>query len=326
MSARGSWLAARATGLAMMLLAGAAIAEPQAEVPSAAARRDAAQKFVEGTRAFDAGDFHRAGEAFEAAYALAPHPDALWNAARAWHSAGEDARAANHYAHYLRDAPPQARDRASAQSALRALARKLGRIEVHASEGVDDLRVDEGPVTGAVVWVAPGVHVLRGRSARGPVEQQTTVAAGGDVSVLLSPQPSASPPTSTPISTPIPTSAPTLAIAPDALGPSRRSGWSPAVVVVESAVTLAAGGVLVWSSIDTLQTRHTFDQTPTQATLDAGKSEELRTNVIIGVTGGLALLTGMTAIFLVDWRGHREAQPGVALGAGVGSAFLRGSF
>src|SRR5579862_584019 len=75
------------------------------------ARAQAAEQFREGSRAFDGGDFAQAADAFEQAYRLAPHVDSLWNAARARQRAEDLARAATLYAKYLRDAPPDARDR-----------------------------------------------------------------------------------------------------------------------------------------------------------------------------------------------------------------------
>src|SRR5687768_7067592 len=87
----------------------------------------AASAFEQGTEAFRAGDFVRAAEAFESAYAIRAHHDALWNAARARERSGANVRAANLYARYLREAPPSAPDRDTAIAALNALAQTLGR-------------------------------------------------------------------------------------------------------------------------------------------------------------------------------------------------------
>src|SRR5580692_1306830 len=62
------------------------------------ARAQAAERFKEGSKAFDLGDFAHAADAFELAYRLAPHVDALWNAARARQRADELPRAATLYA------------------------------------------------------------------------------------------------------------------------------------------------------------------------------------------------------------------------------------
>jgi iron complex outermembrane receptor protein len=56
-------------------------------------RSAARERFVEGRSEFDAGRFERALELFKEAYALAPHPDLLFNIARCheelhrWHDA-----------------------------------------------------------------------------------------------------------------------------------------------------------------------------------------------------------------------------------------------
>jgi hypothetical protein len=314
--------ALRAAALGILLVAAPAYAQASPSTPPAEVRKEAARRYAEGTHAFDAGDFTRAGEAFDAAYRLAPHPDALWNAARAWHRAGELARAANLYARYLREAPRDAPDRPSALAAQKQLASKLGRIEIHAEDGVEDVRVDGVPVESPVLYVVPGVHALRGRSAQGEIERQVTLEAGGEVSVLVAPPPSPpptapSPPATTPPAAAQPAATPAIA------APSRH-GWSPAVVWVEAGVTLAVVGVTLWSGLDTLSTLHTYDARPTQGTLDSGRSQEVRTNVLLGASIGLAAVTGLTALLLVDWRGPRGDAVVVRLGPG--SVIVRGSF
>src|SRR5262249_33886067 len=130
-------------------------------VPAAAQedRQAAAREFQDGQRAFAAGDFRLAAEQFEAAYKHKPHYAALYNAARARLRAGDTVRAANHFARYLREAPPNTRDRNTAQSTLREIAPKLGRLEVTAV-GLDDLRLDGEPLTERMVYVNPGAHVV----------------------------------------------------------------------------------------------------------------------------------------------------------------------
>ena len=148
-------------------------------------RRQAAKDFAEGDRAFATGDFRRAAQAYERAYARVPHHDVLWNEARAWHRAGELAHAANLYARYLREAPSAARDRNSAQRALDELSGKLGKLEIHA-EGATEITVDDAAVGDAATYVTPGAHVIKGKAADGGViRQEKDVHAGDDVSVAL---------------------------------------------------------------------------------------------------------------------------------------------
>jgi hypothetical protein len=102
-------------------------------------------------------------------------------------------------------------------------------------------------------------------------------------------------------------------------------------------VTLVLTGITVWSGIDTLQRKDTFDQTPTQSNLDVGKQTQTRTNILIAATAGVGALTAAAAIFLVDWHGGSppgDASPPpkdaslrhVRVGLGPGTLLLQGDF
>ena len=78
------------------------------------------------------------------------------------------------------------------------------------------------------------------------------------------------------------------------------------------------------SALDTSSQKDTFDGERTQANLDAGKSKQLRTNVLLAVTGGVAVVTGVFAIFLVDWKGRSGEN--VKVGVGPGSFVLHSAF
>jgi hypothetical protein len=262
---------------------------------SDADRRAAAKLFAEGQRAYRAGDYRHAGESFEEAYKRAPRLPPLYNAARAWQRGGELVRAANLYASYLRKAPPRAPDRNSATAALRKLSAKVGELEIHAAS-LTDLSLDGAPIdlddqnaTSFVVYVAAGAHVIEGKKEGKPVRQTATAVAGTDVSVVLL-APSEAPP-------PPPPPPPVVVQKP-------HHGWSPIVFAVSAGATAVAAGFLIWSGLDTVGQRSTFDADPTQANLDAGKADQLRTNVLLGVTLGLGVFTGVVGIFLVDWKGH----------------------
>ncbi len=251
----------------------------------------AAKLFAEGQKSYREGDYRHAAEAFESAYKRAPRLPPLYNAARAWQKGGEMVRAANLYAVYLRKAPPSAPDRNNATSALRDLEGRVAKLEVHASDltdlKVDGAAFDVGDQSNAsfVVYVTPGTHVIEGKHGDKTAEERPVATAGSSMSVVLVPPKDAPPPVAVVVEKP-------------------RSGWSPVVVAVGGGLTAVAAGFLVWSAVDTLNQRSTFDASPTQANLDSGKSDQLRTNVLLGVTLGLAVLTGVVAIFLVDWKSH----------------------
>lgn len=265
------------------------------------AERDAFIAFQDGEHAFARGEFVRAAEAFESAYRRAPHPDALWNAAQAWSRAGEDARAANLHAKYLREAPSGAPDRGVATAELQKLSARLGRIDVVARGVVEDVAVDDRPLDGDRAYVTPGTHVVRGRAGERAITKSVTIQAGATVSVALSP------------GEPRPT-------------PPARRGPGLAVVVAGGAATAVAGGLLIWSGADTLRQRALFDDERTPQHLEDGRDKQTRTNVLIGVTAGLGALTAGAAVLLLDWRrppAHARLAPGPA---GLRSVSVAGEF
>ncbi|MBL8609980.1 MAG: hypothetical protein JNL38_21775 [Myxococcales bacterium] len=270
-----------------------ALAVTAAPVVARADGRAAAAAFAEGERAFAAGDFLRAGGSFEAAYREQPHWSPLWNAARSYHRARDSIRAANLYAKYLREAPADAKDRDQATAALAELAPTLARLEVHTA--LRDVKVDGARLEAPTVWVAPGEHLVEGASARGLVRKVAVAREGQVSSVSLVEDPAPPPPMS--------------ATAPEA---ARSRGLPLVVPLVVGGLAVAAGGATVWSGIDTLAQRRAFDDARTQENLDEGKSRQLRTNVLLAVTGGLVVATGVTLLF-VDFGGARTA---VALGPG----------
>ncbi len=282
---------------------------PQASEPSPEDKKAAAKEFAEGQKAFKAGDFRHAAESFEAAYGHAPHHSALWNAARAWHKADEKTRAANLYARYLEEAPANTKDRNSATEALRDLSKQLGRFEIHASE-LEDVRVDDQPLEAGrnTVYVTPGAHLVTAKKGGKVVQKTETAQAGAETSVVLvapPPEPEAPPPPPPP--------------------PPERGGLSPLVVVVGGALTVVGVGATIASGADVLSQRKTFDADPSQENLDIGRSKQARTNVLLGVTVGVAALTGVVAIFFTDWGGAKEADT-VKVGLGLGRVSVEGTF
>lgn len=255
------------------------------------ADRSAARHFADGQKAFAAGDFAHAGDEFEAAYRDKPHHAPLWNAARSWQRAGEEIRAANVYARYLREAPPDAPDRDQATIALRALTTKLGRIEAHAA-GVDKLKLDGKLVEAPVVYVAPGEHLADADDKGTTVRKVVRVAAGEVVSITLAPAPKVAP---------NPQEGPPLPPA------ESRKPLPPIVPIIGGVLTVAAGGLAIWSGLDTRDKRDTFlDDKTSQDNLDAAFASQTRTNVLIGTGAGLAVITGVIAVFFTDWGGGRE--------------------
>jgi hypothetical protein len=276
------------------------------------ARTQAAQRFDEGSRAFDRGDFAHAADAYELAYRLVPHVDSLWNAARALERARELPRAATLYARYLREAPADARDRNIATARLVSLAASLGCIEVHGSD-VEQLAVDERAIEERVIYVSPGAHVVRAVVAGALVQQTLELAAGQVVGLVFE----AAAPTNSPETRPAPQpDRPTLEARPPL--PSGRRGLSPWFVAGGGALTAVAVTATIAWGLSALSALDTFEAHPTASNLATGQSLQARTNVLLGVSIGLGVMTTATAIWLVDWRGARRQD--VRFGVGVARA------
>ena len=272
-------------------------------LPSARAEDDKAlaqEEFALGRQAFANGDFRRAGEAFEEAYRRKPHYAPLWNAARSWQRAGEFARAANLYARYLREAPADARERGAAADSLRELASRLGKIVVRGDD-VTEARVDGSEVAPEGAFVAPGEHVVTGKVGASTARQAVMIAPSQELSVVLDasarPGPAASPSTAPP----------EPRREADRASASQDGVHLPWTVFAAGAALTAVGiGLTAWSGVDTLDQRHRFNglvstNAATQEDLDAGKAAQLRTNVLLGATALVAVLTVASAFF-VEWR------------------------
>jgi hypothetical protein len=284
------------------------------------ARREAAKAFAEGEKAFAQKDYPGAARRFEEAYRLAPHPSATWNEARALEHAGEKAHAANAYAKYLREAEPEAHDRAEATRELEGLGRRLVLVRLQAT-GFDVVLIDDQRVEGPSVYVDPGRHVVEGRAGEQVVHADARGDAGAVVDVVLN----APPPAPAPAPTPAPAPALTPAPVPPPPPVPPSSGWSPAVVWVGAGVTALATAATVWSGVDTLSFRSsTYDANQTTANYDTGRDKMHRTNFLLGVSVLTAAFTGIAAIWLVDWHGTRGTHTGLAVTPG--SLALTGTF
>jgi len=274
------------------------------EKESAEDRKVAAKAFAEGQKAFTAGDFRHAAESFDQAYKRAPRLPALWNAARAWHRAGEPVRAANLYARYLKEAPPSAPDRASALAAMKDLESKLARLEIHA-DGFTEVTVDGSKIEDTTVYVSPGEHLVEGKIKKKAATERPKAEAGVSTSVVLTEPKSEPPPTPPPPPPP----------------PPAAKGIAPIYAVVSAGLTVVAGGVTLWSGLDTLKQKDTFDGRPTQRNLDEGHTRQARTNALLGVTGGLLATTVILGV-VTNWQGLTSGQMGLS----PGGLFVRGTF
>ncbi len=109
----------------------------------------------------------------------------------------------------------------------------------------------------------------------------------------------------------------------------------PAFFITAGGLTLASAGVLIWSGIETLSLNDAYlasnDRTTIEAMYSSAESQQLLTNIFIGVTAGLGAIAAALAVF-TDWNafggGSERAslQPTFFAGPDGVQAGLRGSF
>lgn len=289
--------------LCLMPLLSASLASAEDNAAIEGPRKEEATRLFEAAeQAFQKGDFVRAGEAFEEAYRMAPHPAPLWNAARSFERAGDDTRAANAYARYLREAPEGSRDREAALAAIVSLGKRLGLVEIYA-KGALDVRLDNKPLGSDRVYVSPGKHVLEGVVDGKLVQQTESIDAGESRSMaLVSPEKAEKPAFLAP--------AQTLVVPnPVAKNQTKRASWASPLLITSGALTTVSVALLLWSGLDTLEARREFDADPTAEKLQYGKDKQLRTNLLLGASLGFGAVTaGLLSYWLTRQTPRHEPK------------------
>ncbi|MCA9597624.1 MAG: hypothetical protein KC776_30135 [Myxococcales bacterium] len=330
----------------ILLSAIVAISSPAfADAPSAEDIKAAADEFDQGKRSFRDKEWVAAAEHFEAADRHAPSAVVLELAMRAREKAGQLDRAAV-LAALILDLYPKETDKAKAAGKILDRADKqLQRVRVRCDQPCDlvvGTKLVHGQASSArTLFLEPGEHTVRAGWSGGRSQSEKLTAKKGGKSELsfTAPAEPENPPTVAP-ETPTPTSpTPTTAPAPpthDTPPPEPGSGMSPAVFFVGAGLTAVAGGVTIWSGIDT-QNNPGKDKVREDCaglgtdcpTYQDGLDKQRRTNVLIGVTAGLGVVTGVIGAFFTDWSGGDSApkkSAAVEPWVGVGAVGARGRF
>jgi Tfp pilus assembly protein PilF len=177
--------------ISVLETSGVAYAEGKTKAEDTETLRIARQRFQEGVRFFDDGQYAKARAAFLQAYALKQHPSVLLNLAQSELRSGHEAEAAQHFAQFLRETdgsnPGEVRQ---AQEGLEEARAQVA--EVLLTVDVDDAYVlVDGSVFGRSplpdpVFLAPGTHVLGVRKGGTSVIRKITAAAGEKVTEAIS--------------------------------------------------------------------------------------------------------------------------------------------
>lgn len=157
-------------------------------VSDAQRKEEARTIFRQATAAFKTGDFAVAAERFEQANAVLPSAATVYNAARAWQEAGQNARAANAYTRALATPGLPVDHEADARQQMSTLEKIVGFFDIDTAEP-SLISISGGPEQKSPlrVYVEPGEHEIRIRREAGgePIVRVSHVAAGNNASLVF---------------------------------------------------------------------------------------------------------------------------------------------
>lgn len=280
----------------------------------------AANAFAQAQEAELGGEHARAAQLFELADRIAPTPEALRSATRARLHAGELAAAAGHAEELVRRYGSDPASRELADQVLTRSRPELTRFrlqcETPCTVVVDGLASGLAPTHSQLLYATPGSHEfvvsfdgglersMRLSGERGealairvqrPPKSATKGAEQEKAEANDAPPDAAEPEQAAP------------AGQPDASFWAQRRKLAPVYLWSAVAATAVVGGVATWSGVDLLKSRDEFEQdtTPTRKEFDEGESKDLRTGLLIGATGALALGSVGLALF-TDFGGKEQ--------------------
>lgn len=178
------------SALLVLLVAGAALAEP----PSG--HEEAAARFERGVKLFEAGDYLASLAEFEAAYRAAPHFAVLFNVALAQKKLFRYSDSLATFGRYLSEGGDQvpAERIAAVEREMREVRSFLAELVIRVEGAPAELELD-GQRVGATplaepLLVSPGPHTVRAsRPGEEPDRKQVEVVSGTRTEVVLSPMP-----------------------------------------------------------------------------------------------------------------------------------------
>jgi len=289
-SPKGSWKSARKGWTAAFVLATSAWVSP--------ALGDSPQDSVafalyeKATGELEAGDFAAAAKDFARADALSPTPAALQAALTAVLKTNDAALGMTLVSRAGRE-PFHEKIGELADEARGRFAERVGRLVVsceHCDVTVDGEAVEPGVASWQLLGEHEVVMAIGGREQRHRVTVTRATIASVRPSAPSPPEPAMQE------GTPLP------------LPQESSEGVSPAFFWVGLGLTVAAGVGTVVSFVDLKGIHDDFQAGPNAELADEGDAAQLRTRVLGGVTGGLALATTLVGVLAVDWGGD-DTEP-----------------
>jgi hypothetical protein len=282
--------------------------------PSASDVKRAADEFDRGREAYRGEQYVEAAEHFEAADAHAPSAAALRLAITARKEAGQLARAATLAALALSRHGDDAELTELANGVLEE-AKSLHRAEVTCDEAcelsMDSKIVHGGQNVSCVLYLDPGSHKITATWPDGRTSTQSVTATEAGTSTTSFQAPAV--PTK-PVDSGASEMSAELSTGPTDPAKDKTSGWSPVVFWTGAGLTVAGGvattilGLHAQNSPGADAVRKDCKGQGTScAEYQEGLSNQRNANIALGVTGGLAVFTAITGLFLTDWGSHEKA-------------------
>jgi hypothetical protein len=301
------------------------------EPPSADRLKSAAEEYDRGRRAFLADDFEGAAVHFEAAFRDAPRAETVRLAIRARRKAKQLGRAATLAAIALQRYPNDPPTAQIAKETLEEAAPALNEYDVDCNAdcaiAADGRVVSQSDAQKHRIFLDPGPHELGVSFRTGGVARHIDAKRGGKDALAFEapPAPTVTAPGPTPPIAPGP-------VTPEKPPPTTKP-LGPVVFFVALGVTAAVGAGTIVSGIDAKNNpgvdavrRACAGKDESCPEYQDGKSAELRTNVLLGITIGAAAITGVIGVFFTQWSSSapRVDTIGLTRGVRLGAAPLPG--
>jgi hypothetical protein len=258
------------------------------------AEESARQHYRQGTAFFDGQRYAEAAAEFEEAYRLFPNVIILYALGQAYEGTLQVHKAIEAYRQYLEGTPPDDERRADVESRIQLLERLLATIHVESNVPAE-LFVD-GEARGQApgdVEVSTGRHEITLRAeGYSPSEQTVMVAAGTEHTVTFELTEAQ-----------VVTEREIIHVSDEPTRIPRPVFWS--------SVGLTAGSAVAWVTLASIAKRRVHDYdgltVRTPSARDDAERWNVRADILLGVTGGLAALT-LTLGFFTDWGDDDEGD------------------
>lgn len=319
------------TALALLLSVGApASAQDGSAEPTPAQVRAAAEAFDKGREAYKAEEYVEAAEHFERADGNAPSTAAIELAIRARDKAGELDRAATLLALALKRHPDDANLSKLVPDIQKRAGEKLFELSANCDQPCDLTvggKIMHGPPsTQRTVYLQPGPVTVRAgwSDNRSDSKEIQAEAAGKGEVTFVAPSTAAAQSMANEPSEPMVADATTSPdLTKDQGAGKASSGLPPALFFVGAGLTVVVGGITIWSGIDTVNNpgadavkKGCVGQGESCDLYQEGLGKQTRTNVLIGVTAGLGVVTALVGALATDWSGGKSASQESALAHG----------